>query len=110
MGPSWWPALSGDEPHYLLSARSVWVEGDIDLGADYIDGAYRSFYPPELPPHTKPGADPATRYSTHGIGTALLLVPWYAIGSGLSVAFFTLLVRFAMALWLGAFCCATSRG
>jgi len=125
MGPSWWPALSGDEPHYLLSARSVWVEGDIDLGADYIDGAYRSFYPPELPPHTKPGADPATRYSTHGIGTALLLVPWYAIGSGLSVAFgigtalllvpwyaigsglsvafFTLLVRFAMALWLGAF-------
>jgi hypothetical protein len=103
MGPSWWPALSGDEPHYLLYARSIWVDGDIDLGADYTEGAYRSYYPPDLPPHTKPGFDPATRYSTHGIGTALLLVPWYAIGSGLSVPHFTLLVRFAMALWLGAF-------
>jgi hypothetical protein len=103
MGPSWWPALSGDEPHYLLYARSIWVEGDIDLGADYTDGVYRSFYPPDLPPHTKPGADPATRYSTHGIGTAVLLVPWYAMGGGLSIGSFTLLVRFSMALWLGAF-------
>jgi hypothetical protein len=103
MGPSWWPALSGDEPHYLLFARSIWVEGDVDLGADYTDGAYRSFYPPDLPPHTKPGIDPATRYSTHGIGMAVLLSPWYAIGSGLEVGPFTLLVRFSMALWLGAF-------
>ena len=103
MGPSWWPALSGDEPHYLLYARSIWVDGDIELGADYNDGAYRSFYPPDLPPHTKPGVDTATRYSTHGVGTALLLLPWYAVGGGLAANSFTLLVRFAMALWLGAF-------
>jgi len=103
LGPSWWAPISGDEPHYLLYARSIWVDGDIDLGADYSQGAYRSFYPPDLPPHTKPGFDPDTRYSTHGIGTAVLLVPWYAIGSNLSVSSLTLLVRFSMILWLGAF-------
>ena len=103
LGPHWWPALSGDEPHYLLYARSIVVGGDIDLGADYNEGAYRSFYPADLPPHTKPGADPASRYSTHGIGLPLLLAPWYAVASGLAVAPFTLLMRFTMALWLGAF-------
>jgi len=103
MGPLWWPALSGDEPHYLLYARSIVVEGDIDLGADYDEGAYRSYYPPDLPPHTKPGADPSSRFSTHGIGLPLLLAPWYGVASGLAVAPFTVLMRFAMALWLGAF-------
>ena len=103
MGPLWWPALSGDEPHYLLYARSIVVDRDIDLGADYDEGSYRSFYPPDLPPHTKPGADPSSRYSTHGIGLPLLLVPWYGVAGGLAVAPFTLLMRFTMALWLGAF-------
>ena len=103
MGPLWWPALSGDEPHYLLYARSIVVDRDIDLGADYDEGAYRSFYPPDLPPHTKPGADPSSRYSTHGIGLPLLLMPWYGVAGGLAVAPFTVLMRFTMALWLGAF-------
>jgi hypothetical protein len=103
MGPAWWPALSGDEPHYLLYARSIAVDRDIDLGADYDEGGYRSFYPPDLPPHTKPGADPSSRYSTHGIGLPLLLVPWYGVAGSLAVAPFTVLMRFTMALWLGAF-------
>jgi len=103
LGPGRWPALSGDEPHYLLYARSIAVETDIDLSADYNEGAYRSFYPPDLPPHSKPGVDPASRYSMHGIGLPVLLIPWYVMAGGLSTGLFTVVVRFSMALWLGAF-------
>ena len=103
LGPRWSPPLSGDEPHYLLYARSILVDGDIDMARDYNEGAYRSFYPPDLPPHSKPSFDPATRYSMHSIGLAALLVPWFAIAKEMSVEGFTMVVRASMVLWLGAF-------
>lgn len=104
-GPPEWPAFSGDEPHYLLYAKSLWLDHDIDLGRDYLDGDYREFHPGRLAPHTKSGLDPGSRFSTHGIGTALWLAPWYGLARafGLAGAMLDGTLRLAMALWLGAF-------
>ena len=102
-GPPWWTSISGDEPHYLLTARSIWVDQDVNLANDYIERLYWSFYPARLASHAKEGIAPDTLYSIHGVGLGLWLAPWYGFGHTLSKSAFTLLVRFSMTLWLGAF-------
>lgn len=74
-----WPGASGDEPHYLLSARSIWTDGDLDMVADYRDEHFLPFWLGPLDPHSKPGRDESTRYSIHGVGYATLLVPAIAV-------------------------------
>lgn len=72
------PALTGDEPHYLISAISLAHDRDVDLANQYAskqdrEAAYGS---PNLDPHAyryRP-ADSALR-SVHGVGLPLLLVP-----------------------------------
>lgn len=101
-GPPRWHELSGDEPHYLVIARSLWVDGDVELGDEYRPEFHASFFPSTLLPHAMPGHRPGTRYSIHGTGLGVWLAPWYGLGRGLSTEAFTFLVRFAMILWLGA--------
>ena len=101
-GPPPFQGLSGDEPHYLVIARSLWVDGDVDVANEYADDLTAPFWRGDLAPHAKPGIDPARRYSIHGVGLAFWLAPWFAIGRDLSMPAFTALVRIAMALWLGA--------
>ena len=55
-----WPAATGDEPHYLLAARSLVTDGDLDLAADYDEERYVPYWLGPLSPHTKPGVDPTT--------------------------------------------------
>ena len=38
----------GDEPHYLLAAKSIVEDGDVDVLDEYADRAYAEFYPYEL--------------------------------------------------------------
>ncbi len=77
---SGWPAPQGDEPHYLIVAHSLWEDGDIDLADDYGDRVYGAYHPGPLSPHYKPGLEEGSRYSMHGVGYPLLLLPAYFLG------------------------------
>ncbi len=101
-GPPWFHPLSGDEPHYLVTARSLWVDGDVDVSNEYRESLWQPFWSGELSAHAKPGADPDARYPIHGSGLSVWLAPWYGAGSGLSEAAFNVLIRAAMSLWLAA--------
>ena len=41
----------GDEPHYLLAAKSIVEDGDVDVRDEYAQRAYADFYPYELRRH-----------------------------------------------------------
>ncbi len=101
-GPPWFHPLSGDEPHYLVIARSLWIDGDVDLRNEYDQGLLTPFWPGELSAHAKPGADPEARYSIHGSGLGVWLAPWYGAGRELTETGFNVLIRAAMTLWLAA--------
>ena len=100
--PNWLPA-SGDEPHYLIVARSVLVDGDLDLAADYPGRAYEPFHPQALSPHTKQGLGEGSRYSMHGVGLPLFVLPAYALGGSLGPTAMVALPRGMLALAYGLF-------
>jgi hypothetical protein len=69
---------AGDEPHYLLTAKSLVEDGGPDLRDEYEARAYREFFPGELRPD---GSVTGGRVNEpHGIGFPLLIAPAYAIG------------------------------
>jgi hypothetical protein len=73
----------GDEPHYLLTAKSIVEHGNLDLTDEYRSGAYREFYPGTLDPHgvlTK-----GMLNEPHGAGFPLLIAPAFAIGGAKGV-------------------------
>jgi hypothetical protein len=66
----------GDEPRYLLTAKSIVADGDFDLNDQYASRAYDDFYPYEL---ARNGRETEGRlHEPHGIGFALLIAPAYA--------------------------------
>jgi hypothetical protein len=74
---------AGDEPHYLLTAKSLVDDGDVDLVNQYRGGAYGSFYPYPLDPH---GSLTGGRLDEpHGLGFPALLAPAYAVGGAKAV-------------------------
>jgi hypothetical protein len=74
---------AGDEPHYLLTAKSLVDDGDVDLVNQYRAGAYRSYYPYALDPH---GALTGGRLNEpHGLGFPALIAPAYAVGGARAV-------------------------
>jgi hypothetical protein len=69
---------AGDEPHYLLTARSFVQDGGPDLTDEYAAREYREFVRGDLRPD---GALTNGRLNEpHGIGFPLLIAPAYAIG------------------------------
>jgi hypothetical protein len=77
---------AGDEPHYLLIAKSIVDDGDIDLTDDYRARSYAEFYPGTLQPH---GVLTKGRLNEpHGVGFPLLIAPAYAIGGAKGVEVF----------------------
>ena len=69
---------AGDEPHYLLTAKSLVDDGDVDLVNQYRSGGYGSFYPYALDAH---GTLTGGRLDEpHGLGFPALIAPAYAIG------------------------------
>jgi hypothetical protein len=76
-------SYAGDEPHYLLTAKSIVDDGNLDLTDEYRSRAYRSFYPRPLDPH---GLLTGGRLNEpHGFGFPLLIAPAYAIGGAPAV-------------------------
>ncbi|MBN2753628.1 MAG: hypothetical protein JXR81_02050 [Candidatus Goldbacteria bacterium] len=83
---------TGDEPHYLLIARSIVFDFDVDLKNNYEnDASYRDFYPAFLEYeniHNTPGSGGKGLYSLHSIGLPLLISPFLFIGGRFVVQFF----------------------
>jgi len=72
--------VSGDEPHYLLMAQSLWREHDLDLRDNHAREDWREYTPGPIVPHyAAPRAD-GRPYPAHSPGLPLLLAPLYALG------------------------------
>jgi hypothetical protein len=76
----------GDEPHYLLGAKSLVDDGDIDLADEYRDRDYLDFYPYELDRHGK--LTEGRVHEPHGVGFPVLIAPAFAIGGAKGVELF----------------------
>src|SRR3954452_21671576 len=87
----------GDEPHYLLTAKSLVEDGNPDLRDEYATRAYAEFYPYDLEPH---GSLTKGRVNEpHGVGFPLLIAPAYAIAGPKGVeVFLAALAALAVAL------------
>jgi hypothetical protein len=70
---------SGDEPHYLVIAQSLWRDGDLKIENNHQRGDYREYYPDELEPHYLTRGSDGEIYSIHPIGISVLLAPIYAL-------------------------------
>ena len=87
----------GDEPHYLLIAKSLVEDGNADLRDEYAQRAYREFYPYGLTPHGSLTNGRANE--PHGVGFALLIAPAYALAGAKGVeVFMAMLAALAVAL------------
>jgi hypothetical protein len=76
----------GDEPHYLLAAKSIAEDGNVDVSDEYASRAYAEFYPHELSPQ---GQETEGRLNEpHGVGFPLLIAPAYALGGAKAVELF----------------------
>jgi len=82
---TWVP--QGDEPHYLLAAHSLAVDGDLDVGNNYAQRDFASFYPGPLAGHVRTGVD-GRSYLSHDIGLPILIAPAYALGGRGGVTIF----------------------
>src|SRR5690349_15676482 len=68
---------AGAEPHYLLTAKSLVDDGDVDLTDDYRARGYSEFYPGTLRPEgllTRGRLD-----EPQGVGFPLLIAPAFGI-------------------------------
>lgn len=71
---------SGDEPHYLVIAQSLWRDGDLKIENNHERGDYREYYTSDLEPHYLTRGSDGEIYSIHPIGVSILLAPVYALG------------------------------
>ena len=89
---------AGAEPHYLLTAKSLVEDGDVDLTDDYRAREYRDFHPGTLRPQgllTRGRLD-----EPHGVGFPVLIAPAFAIAGPKGVEVFLAAVA-ALAVLLG---------
>lgn len=70
---------SGDEPHYLVIAQSLWRDGDLKIENNHRQGDYKDYYPDELEPHYLTRGSDGEIYSIHPIGISVVLAPIYAL-------------------------------
>jgi len=87
---------SGDEPHYLLMAQSLWQERDLDLRDNYARQDFLDYTPGPLQPHYAAPRSDGRPYPAHSPGLPALLAPFYALGGRRAC----LVVMAALAAWL----------
>ena len=96
-------ATTADEPQYLLTALSIFEDGDLDIADERYSGAYREFHEATLPVQTALGDD-GSRVSPHNpLLPAILALP---MGLGGFVAAKVTMVAVAAGLaallvWIG---------
>ena len=72
--------LGGDEPHYLVIAHSLMVDGDLQIENNHAERQYAAFYGGDLRPHYLHRGLEGVMYSVHAPGLPVLLLPAYAVG------------------------------
>lgn len=70
--------VSGDEPHYLVMAQSLWRDHDLDLRDEYEGEEWAEFVPGPLRPHWGGARADGRPFPAHSPGLPLLLAPAYA--------------------------------
>ncbi|GEM_PF-2189747 len=92
--------LTGDEPHYLVMARSLLHDGDLDLDNNYRDNSYKSFFPYDITPHYSEKSRKGHCYPRHNIGLPIIMIPFYSVGEKLHMErhFCLLLMSILMSL------------
>jgi hypothetical protein len=76
--------VSGDEPHYLMMARSLWREGDLDLRDNFAREDWREDTPGPVAPHYGAPRSDGRPFPAHSPGLPFLLAPFYALGGRLA--------------------------
>lgn len=71
--------LTGDEPHYMMIAHSLCVDGDVNLSNNHENRAYRAFGHDKLIPHAHDYRGNGALISAHGVGLPLVLLPVYCL-------------------------------
>ncbi|MBK5255037.1 MAG: hypothetical protein JJE39_03310 [Vicinamibacteria bacterium] len=79
---------SGDEPHYLVMAQSLWREGDLDLRDNYEREDWREFRGGPTDPHYGAPRKDGRPFPGHAPGLPFLLAPIYALGGRLACVLF----------------------
>ncbi len=72
--------VSGDEPHYLIQAQSLWRDRDLDLRNNYDSEQWREYTPGPIAPHYGAPRRDGRPFPAHSPGLPLLLAPVYAVG------------------------------
>ena len=79
--------VTADEPQYLLTALSIFEDGDLDIADELADRRWEDFHQPgELPEQTKPLAD-GRRVSPHDPLLPLLLAVPMGLGGWVAAKF-----------------------
>jgi hypothetical protein len=94
--------VSGDEPHYLMMARSLWQERDLDLRDNFAREDWLADTPGPVAPHYGAPRKDGRPFPAHSPGLPFLLAPIYAAGGRLAC-----IAALAMA---AAFLCGVVRG
>jgi len=71
---------SGDEPHYLVIAQSLWRDGDLKIENNHTRGDYKEYFPRDLAPHYIARGKDQQIYSIHPVGLGVVMAPVYALG------------------------------
>ncbi len=90
--------VSGDEPHYLVMAQSLWRDHDLDLRDEYDGGEWAEFVPGPLRPHWGAPRVDGRPFPAHSPGLPLLLAPVYEVLGREGGVLFMALVAAAAAL------------
>jgi hypothetical protein len=91
-------SASGDEPHYLLMAQSLWRDGDLDLENNVARGDWREYTAGPLTPHYGSPRRDGRPYPAHSVGLPVLLAPLYAAGGRSACVVVMALLGAALAL------------
>ena len=91
------PPVTGDEPHYMVYARSLGEGWGLDLSRAYMSENYDSFYEGDLEPHARYFAGQDGRFATwHGIALPLLLFPALEVDASNWAARFVMFIMYAL--------------
>lgn len=75
--------VSGDEPHYLLMAQSLWREGDLQVEDNLAREDFLEYTPGPVRPHYGAPRKDGRPYPAHSPGLPALMAPVYALGGRL---------------------------
>ncbi len=97
---------SGDEPHYMVMAQSLWRDGDLKIENNHARGDYKEYFRRDLEPHFLTRGKDREIYSVHPVGMPLLITPVFAAGGyDLVLALFVVMAATGATVawrWVGA--------